>query len=304
MERRIERALLEASRRVWRYLPPRIRDLHAVQAHGRWVYSLTTRNAGREMAVGTLFLRNRPALELLRRLADKKSEGSSLRVAVLGCSVGVEVYSILWTLRRARPDLKITVDAVDISPEVVFIAEQGVYGPQVSEAVHASIFDRLTEDERREMFDWDGDQGRVKPWLKEGISWRVGDAADPRLVEELGPQDVVVANNFLCHMDAASAERCLRSFYKLASPAGYLFVSGVDLDVRTKVALDLGWEPVAELVPDIHEGDPLVRADWPLCWWGLEPLDRRRPDWQTRYAAVFHLREATLQPGAPLTERR
>ena len=77
-----------------------------------------------------------------------------------------------------------------------------------------------------------------------------------------------------------------------SSADGYLFVSGVDLDVRTKVALDLGWEPVPELMAEIHDGDPLVRADWPLHWWGLEPLDRRRTDWQTRYASVFRLREA------------
>ena len=32
-----------------------------------------------------------------------------MRIAVLGCSIGVEVYSILWILRRDRPDLKIVV---------------------------------------------------------------------------------------------------------------------------------------------------------------------------------------------------
>ena len=79
----------------------------------------------------------------------------------------------------------------------------------------------------------------------------------------------------------------LRNLVQLASCDGYLFVSCVDLDVRTKVALDLGWEPVPELMAEIHDGDPLVRADWPWHWWGLEPLDRSRKDWQTRYASVF-----------------
>ena len=95
------------------------------------------------------------------------------------------------------------MDAVDISPEVLAIAENGVYGPQTSEAVHASIFQQLSESERQEMFDWDGEQASVKPWLREGIAWRLGDASDPRLVDELGTKDLVVANNFLCHMDAA-----------------------------------------------------------------------------------------------------
>jgi chemotaxis methyl-accepting protein methylase len=286
---RVEKVLLKVNRRIWRRLPTRVRDLHAGQVYGRWLHTLTSRNADREMYVGTLFLRNRPALELMRRLTAKRPPGSTLQVAVLGCSVGVEVYSVLWTLRRARPDHTILVDAVDISPEVLAIAEQGVYGPQTSEAVRASIFARLSDTELLEMFDWVGDQARVKPWLREGVTWRIGDAADPALIEELGPKDLVIANNFLCHMDAHSAARCLRNFAPLAYPDGYLFVSGVDLDVRTKVALELGWEPVLELMDEIHGGDPLVRSDWPWRWWGLEPMDRRKCDWQTRYASAFRL---------------
>src|SRR5262249_50796279 len=140
-----------------------------------------------------------------------------------------------------------------------------------------------------EMFDWEGDQGRIKSWLREGITWQVGDASDPKLISILGLQDLVVASNFLCHMDALDAERCLRNLAHLGSPGGYVFVSGVDLDVRTKVALDLDWKPVTELRAEIHDGDPLVRADWPWQWWGLEPFDRRRPDWQTRYASAFQI---------------
>ena len=45
---------------------------------------------------------------------------------------------------------------------------------------------------------------------------------------------------------------------------------------------------------EIHDGDPLVRADWPWRWWGLEPLDRRRPDWETRYSAVFRIENGPL----------
>ncbi len=241
------------------------------------------------MYLGSLFLRNRPALELMRRLTDERPRGATVKIAVLGCSIGAEVYSILWILRRDRPDLKLVVHAGDISTEVLVVAEKGVYGPQTSAMVHSSIFDRLTKTELQEMFDWAGNEGRVKSWLREGITWQIGDAGDPKLVQVLGPQDLVVASNFLCHMDPSSAERCLRNLAQLARPDGHLFVSGVDLDVRTKVAQDLGWKPVSELREEIHGGDPLVRADWPWEWWGLEPLDRSRADWQIRYASVFQV---------------
>jgi chemotaxis methyl-accepting protein methylase len=239
------------------------------------------------MYLGTLFLRNRPALELMRRLVENEDYGAQVKIAVLGCSIGVEVYSILWTLRRSRPDLKVEVHAVDISPEVVDVGERGVYSTAASEMVSESIFQALTEAERAEMFDWEGDQATIKSWLRDGVTWEVGDAGDPDLIASLAPQDLVIASNFLCHMSAPDATRCLRNLAQLAGTGGYLFVTGVDLDVRTQVALELGWRPIAELRAEIHDGDPLVRADWPWRWWGMEPLDRRRSQWETRYSAAF-----------------
>jgi chemotaxis methyl-accepting protein methylase len=280
---------LRLNKRIWEQLPSRVRDLYSLHSYGAWLHTLVCLRARRQQFFGTFFLRNRPALELMGRLAGQKSHGATLRIAVLGCSIGSEVYSILWTIRSARLDLKVLLHAVDISKEILNFAEKGTYTPDSSQLVGASIFERLTEAEMVEMFDWEGDQATVKSWLREGITWHLRDAADPDLIKILGPQDMVVASNFLCHMPGADAEKCLRNIGRLVNPGGYLFVSGVDLDVRTKVALDLEWEPVPELIKEIQDGDPSVRADWPWQWWGLEPLNRKRPDWQTRYAAAFRV---------------
>jgi SAM-dependent methyltransferase len=280
---------LRLNKRIWEHLPSRVRNLYPIRSYGTWLHNLVCLRARREQYFGTFFLRNRPALELMRRLARQKTHGSTLRIAVLGCSIGAEVYSILWTIRSARPDLKVLLDAVDISQEILCFAEKAIYTPDTSQLVSASIFERLTEAEMVKMFDWEGDQAKVKSWLREGITWQLGDAADPELINILGPQDMVVASNFLCHMAPADAERCLGNIAQLVTPGGYLFVSGVDLDVRTKVAVDLGWEPVPESIAEIHNGDPSVRADWPWEWWGLEPLNRRKQDWETHYAAVFRI---------------
>ena len=280
---------LRLNKRIWERLPSRVRNLHAVRSYGAWLHTLVCLTARRQQYFGTFFLRNRPALELMRCLAQQKAQDSTLRIAVLGCSIGADVYSILWTIRSARPDLKVLLDAVDISKEILSFAEKGIYTPDTSQFVSASIFDRLTEAEMVEMFDWEGDRAKIKSWLREGITWQPGDAADAKLINILGSQDMVVASNFLCHMARADAEKCLRNIARLVSPSGYLFASGVDLDVRTKVALDLGWEPVRDLIVEIHDGDRSVRADWPWEWWGLEPLNRKRHDWQTRYAAAFRI---------------
>lgn len=280
---------LRLNKRIWRRLPSQVRNLYPVRSYGAWLHRLVCLSASRQQYFGTFFLRNRPALELMRRLAQQREHGSTLKIAVLGCSIGAEVYSILWTIRSGLPDSKVLFDAVDISKEILNFAEKGTYTPDASQLVGASIFERLTEAERVEMFDWQGDQAKVKSWLREGITWHLRDAADPELISILGSQDIVVASNFLCHMARTDAEKCLRNIAQLVSPGGYLFVSGVDLDVRTKTALDLGWEPVRDLMVEIHNGDRSVRADWPWEWWGLEPLNRKRHDWQIRYAAAFQI---------------
>jgi hypothetical protein len=72
--------------------------------------------------------------------------------------------------------------------------------------------------------------------------------------------------------------KCMCNLERLVKPEGYVFASGVDLGVRSKVARDLGSSPVAELITEIHEGNLLLRRDWPLECGGFERFDPRRID--------------------------
>jgi chemotaxis methyl-accepting protein methylase len=228
-------------------------------------------------------------LELIRRLVERRIRTDILRVAVLGCSTGAEAYSVAWRIRSARPDLKLVLHAVDISKQAVECAKKGVYSAATSQFAGTDTFDCLTETEIEELFDKGKNSFAIKSWIKERIRWRVGDVSDLEIVSALGPQDIVVANNFLCHMNAPLAERCLRNIVRLVAPHGCLFVSGVDLDIRTKVAKELGLSPVEELLEEIHAGDPRMTKGWPFNYSSLEPLNKRRLDWRLRYAAAFQL---------------
>jgi len=282
-------AWLRLSDWMWRRLPRSIAALRPVDSYGRFLHSLACLHADREMYLGTFFFRNRPELELIRRLSDRIATARPVRLLVLGCSNGAEVYSIRWTLRSLRPGTQLVLRAVDISPAALECAREGIYSLGVSELVREPICALMTGEEISGMFDEQGERLAVKPAIKEGITWHAGDAGDPRTRDALGPQDIVVANRFLCHMSPPDAERCLRSIARLVAPGGHLFVSGVDLDVRTKVAKDLGWKPIPDLLEGIHDGDRSLRADWPCKYWGLEPLDRTRPDWGIRYASAFQV---------------
>jgi chemotaxis methyl-accepting protein methylase len=288
-----------------------------IHAYGAHLHRLIQLQAARRQRVGTFFFRNRHELELLIGLLDQNRLGSTLDLVVLACSKGAEVYSISYAIRCARPDLKISLRALDIEPEVLNLAARGVYpfkshdvsgapspsflpqgGDAATNNLHdqgSSIFERMSSWEMEAIFDREGDQVKVKPRFRDGIIWHLGDAGDPGLVDVFGLQDIVVANRFLCHMNTEEAETCLRNLGRLVKPGGYLFVSGVDLGVRSKVAEELGWTPVTELINEIHEGDPSLRRDWPWEYWGLEPFDQSRSDWKMRYAAVFQCGGASEQ---------
>src|SRR5215510_3251683 len=280
---------LELNGKLWRKLPASLSALGPVRSYGNFLHTLARRYGARAQAPSTFFLRNRPQLELIRRLIGQSPKNDTLRVAVLGCSTGVEAYSIAWAIRSARPDLKLILQALDISKQAVEFGKCGRYSLVAAQLTDTDIFERMTEAEIRELFDREGDIVTVKSWIKEGINWQVGDVAKSEDLDALGTQDIVVANNFLCHMHPLVAARCLRSIARLVRPHGYLFVSGIDLDVRTKIADALGWHPIQELLEEIHEGDPCMKNYWPCYYVGLEPLNKKREDWKRRYAAAFQL---------------
>jgi chemotaxis methyl-accepting protein methylase len=312
LRRYLGRTYLLAILWVWNHLPDSLRSLRLGQTYGRHLHRFIQLRSARTQNVGTFFFRNRNELELLTRLLDRRAGGSTLHVTILGCSKGAEVYSFCYTIRSARPDLDLRLHGVDLDPDVLNFAKEGVYSrksPGVPETHTSSIqseelasktsagqtrsvFERMSSDEIAALFDCEDEQASVKPQFREGITWHLGNAGDPTLIDVLGLQDIVVANRFLCHMQPEQADPCLRSLANLVKPGGYLFVSGVDLEVRTRVAKDLGWVAVTEMIEEIHDGDPSLRRDWPLQYWGLEPFDRRRSDRDVRYASVFRLGES------------
>lgn len=308
---------------IWNHLLASVKSLPSVSRYGCHLQGLIQLRQ-RTQYVGTFFFRNRPELELLICLLVQFRAGFPVNITILGCSKGAEVYSLSYAIRSRLPDLKVHLLASDICKEVVDFAEAGTYsleheegsggGSRISlgrggnmaimtaEDQRRSIFERMSPEEMDALFERDGAQVRVRPRFRDGISWHVLDANDAGLVEALGLQDIVFANRFLCHMPPAAAEACLRNLARVVKSGGYLFVSGVDLAVRSKVARELGWKPVMELIGEIHEGDPSLRRDWPLQYWGLEPFDRGREDWEIRYASVFQIPVAAAPDDSTLRQ--
>jgi chemotaxis methyl-accepting protein methylase len=300
---------LRTARRIWWRLPMSVRSHPIFLSIGAHLHSCVLRFSDRQQNHSTFFLRNRAELELIKRLAGNSLHDSALSIAVLACSKGAEVYSVAWALKTARPDLAIKIRGIDVSHEMLDFASRGIYSLQALESgpldqsvkteekqlnwnTHRdqqgySLVGSMSDIEKEMMFDRVGNFLRVKAYVREGITWHCADANDPRLVGRLGKHDMVMANRFMCHMKPAAAERTLRTIASMIKPGGYLFVSGVDLDVRERVARGLNWRPVTDLMEAIHEGDPSLRTGWPFDYWAKEPFQPRRPDASIRYAGAF-----------------
>ncbi len=284
----VARPMLVLNRALWRLLPQDLKRFRAVLRYGQFLHRIVQmRNRGiRWQNPGTLFMRNRAELAFLARLVGDLPPKAPFSVAMLGASVGAEATSMAWAMLAARPDIALDIHASDIDPKVIEIARGGVYKADTRE------FMLIEEAEKQALFEPNFETGRggaykVRQVWREPIHWHVFDATRPDIVTVIGQHDLVVANRFLCHMQGAAARATLRNIIRLVKPGGILLVSGVDLDVRGDVTREEDLIPIEDHFDDLYCGDPTLVRDWPLQYWGVEPLDRTHPNWRYRCGTAF-----------------
>ena len=222
----------------WNSLSPQVRSWKYTQKLGRRIHRRACRIHARGGGCYTRFFRNLPQLELIRDLVLQMPAGSPVKIASIGCSTGAELYSALWLIRRTRPQHRVQAVGIDAAEECIRAAARAVYPFRVVEAAG------ISENDYERFFTTEGKALVVQDWVKEAVTWEVGDACSPDLAARFGLHHVVVANNFLFHMPADRSEECLRNLTRLVAPNGYLVVSGVDLDMRGRVLKELGFVPV------------------------------------------------------------
>jgi chemotaxis methyl-accepting protein methylase len=271
---------------IWQLLPPKLQQWPAVRALGAGVHRLSRRFSNRGQVESTWFLRNEPLLLTIAEIVDQKfTNNEPVRLCIMGCSTGAEMFSVLWAIRKKRPDLKIVPVGVDISKSALDKARAGRYQRDDWE-----LRGKIPDDVFSELFDVDGNELRIKGWISEGVQWVLDDARDLEIVQHLGQQDILVANNFLIHMKPREATACLDNIIQLVRPGGFFVCQGVDLEIRERAVEEFHLEPIPTRIEEIHDWDFLdLRYRWPLKYDGLEPLNKGRKDWIQRYAAVLRM---------------
>ncbi len=284
----VVRNLGKFSMNLWNKLPPNMVESRSFRTLGRVIHRSVCRYSVPRMSGGTYFLRNVPLLnaiaEQIQNMYRAETGTEAVRVCVTGCCTGAEVYSALCVIHGRFPQIPLATTAMDISADSVARAEAGRYKPHSVELTRPLDVDTLAS-----LFDRDGDELVVKSALRQNIRWLVADAMDPGLADSLGLHDVVLANNFLIHMNDREAASCMLNVARLVRPGGLFVCRGVALPVREKVVQQLGFKPLACYIEEIHNADEKfdARKDWPWRYWALEPIDKSRKNWTTRYASVF-----------------
>lgn len=133
----------------------------------------------------------------------------------------------------------------------------------------------LSTQELDSIFEKRGEFLTVRSWITEGIEWRVEDATNIQLTQGLGKFNLVLANKFLINLSDSAADRALRNAIMMVKPNGYLVVTGVNLELKMRLARTFKLTPVHDLLTEIWTSDTIAFNEWPWEYYSLEPLDKK-----------------------------
>jgi len=275
------RTLTRINRYLWNWSPANFKNSRIGLRWGRLILKLV-RLSGDGQLTTTYFFRNRSELKLMEKIVSKYNSADSLKLTVVGCSEGAEVFTILYTCHKALPGVELKVSAFDIDEPALNVAKKARF------KADSRVLSTLTQEESKSLFDQDGGFLQVKDQFR-NVDWYLQDPTEASFTSTYPKQDFVVANRLLFHMDRKEQYRALKAIASMVRPGGYLFVSGVDLEVRLRIVNEFNLQPVPELLEEIHAGDETMTLDWPFQRWGLEPLNKKERNWMTRYCAVFQM---------------
>jgi chemotaxis protein methyltransferase CheR len=252
------------------------------RAVGHAIYNTYGRTRSRSQSLSTSFFRNIAQLRALEGpLADIPARGR-IRILNAASSTGCEAFSLGGYLADQFPDLDWSIDALDISPEAVAMANAAVYP---ASGLPAAMDDDLARV-RDLLFIRSGAELGVNPAIRQRIRFAEGDALSAEMAAG-GPYDIVLGQNFMIHMDPDRAASAFANLVSAMRDDGALFVHGVDLDLKQNLVARHGLAPVDWRIAEIHDEDHVRRNAWPFYYWGLEPLDRAHRQFATRYASIY-----------------
>lgn len=219
-----------------------------------------------------------PVMEFL--LAGR--EPGRLQINVFASSSGAETYTTASMLLRKFPNLDFHITASDLHQEMVERAAQAVYSAE--EVFH----DAMPSHFISATFETVGTRYRVRPEIRDRVTFKQANLLDPRLSDQFEPADIVFAQNVLFHLDRASARQAFDNIIGFLKQKSALFIDGMELDMREALTAAAKLSPLDYKCRDIHEhARKHVGKRWWNYYYGMEPYAASHPTRARRFSTIF-----------------
>ncbi|TIH12726.1 protein-glutamate O-methyltransferase CheR [Marinifilum sp. JC120] len=175
----------------------------------------------------TSFYRNPPQLKVfqtkvLPAILDelRKKRRKRLRIWSAGCSTGEEPYTLSMIIHDVLGaevnswDIKITAN--DLSERVLKSARRAVYSEY---SLRTTPKDKIAK-----FFDKDGKQYKVKPNIKQLVSFGQINLSDRMQVKRVERSEIVFCRNVIIYFDEAMKKKVINAYYDNLVPGGYLII--------------------------------------------------------------------------------
>lgn len=178
----------------------------------------------------TSFFRYPDSFTALAEHASSRRDPAPLRILSLPCATGEEPYSIAMTLLDAGlPATRIRIDALDISPRVLRIAEAARYPARAFRGNDARCAHH---------FSVSAGEYELNAQARDCVSFHLGNVLDPALPAALGaPFDIVFCRNLLIYFDAPTRSTAIDALKRMLRPDGILFAAPAEAGLLTEAGL-------------------------------------------------------------------
>jgi len=156
-------------------------------------------------------------MQALIRRASEGAAGEPIELLSMPCANGEEAYSLAMTAHEAGlTPAQCRIEGIDINTSCLRHAREAIYQGHALRGIDP---DRLLR-----YFDADGQGHRVRPWLKQYVTFFHGSVInpDPRLLQRR--YDVILFRNLLIYLGAEARRQVLSLIRNLLKPDGLVIV--------------------------------------------------------------------------------
>ena len=159
----------------------------------------------------------------LRRHGGSFSPAEPLRILSLPCATGEEAWSIAAIVDEAGLDAtRAGIDAMDINPEALTLARQGVYAQRKLRGQPAERWSRAFQ------LQPDG-RLRVMEGLRGLVRFVEGNAMEPAALRKSESYHIIFCRNMLIYMNTAARHHICQRLCRCLRPEGLLFLGHAEV---------------------------------------------------------------------------